>query len=254
MKIKNLHLFVLLFFILLSSGVLHAQKRSHVFSLSPDFVQVKEDLNRGMVFDGAQLHFRYTYKKYYSSAEFRYQAGLSWGMAFNLGMGATQFHFGLADLSYLKNIYKTDKHILKLGGTITDNYNFNRYPDLQSGHLFWCTEIGIDMQMQYTFCWKEHQINVCFTNSLAGLTSRPDASPDPYFYSLRFADYIKYSHSHMKFGSFNNYVHTILTAEYLPKVTKRHSISAGIDYFGLTYQPSFKRLIYFVQWNKTFTK
>jgi hypothetical protein len=253
MKRKTLNVLVCLLFAFLFVRPVYAQ-RSNVFSLSAGFLQLKEALNLGLVFNGGQLGFQYTYRKIFASGEFSYQPGLAYGIGFSRGMHATQFHLDIADLSYLHDLYKTDAHAIKLGVDFTGNYNYERYPDLQSGHLFWKTEIGLSLRLKYNYTWKGQQLSLNVSNSFMGLTSRPQPEPDPYFYSLRLADYIRYAHSHMKFGSLNRYDHTRVSLEYYFNTAKRHSIMAGIDYLGLFYAPRYQQLTYFIQWSKTFTK
>ena len=79
--------------------------------------------------------------------------------------------------------------------------------------------------------------------SLLNLTSRPQSSPETYFYSLTFSDFVSNVHSDMKFGSqgaFQHYqIHVALSG-----LGKGFGIGYQFEYMGYNEQPEYQYLIH----------
>ena len=108
--------------------------------------------------------------------------------------------------------------------------------------MFWFTSIEIGPQLVLTLPIKSKQIKITFSNSLAGLTSRPEPSTETYYYSLKLSDFITNAHSNLKFGSYNLFNHTHIRIELMNNKGKRLSFAYEFEYFGYYQNPKLSYL------------
>lgn len=237
-------LFILSVFLIFGTLKTKSQNKNQL-SISFGITQLKDKFNQGMIFTGPMLGIKYGGSWNVAKYELSYKPEVNLGVSFNRNMKAASFEITPIDLSCMKSIIKKDSHTFKSGLNISANYNYQLYPDLQNGYLFWTSELGVSICLQYSYRWAGGQLNLHVQNSLLGFTSRP-VEFDPYFYSLKFADFVCYAHQNLTFGSFNKYNHTTIQAEYT--TGSSHSFGAGIDYLSVFYGIGFKRLNYSLQW------
>jgi len=220
-------------------------------ALSTGFLQIKDDFNQGMVFDGAQINFQYQHSWKFSSVELLYKPKVALGIPFDKGIMAVNINFVPVDVSCLKPAYNSELHLIKIGLNFATNYSYQSYPDLHAGRLFWFGEIGFSPVVEYQHRWSESVIGINLQNSLFGFVSRPK-DYNPYFYSLKFADFFTNPHEDMRFGSFDKYNHTNLQIEYVPNRSEANSFAFGMEYIGAYYGMRFQSLNYYLQWKKIF--
>ncbi|MDR2084620.1 MAG: hypothetical protein LBP67_06470 [Bacteroidales bacterium] len=247
---KN-QLFKLIFIVLLFVSIKGLAQNGNEFSIASGFLQLKEEFNQGMVFDGVQFDFQYKKSWSFSKFEISYQPEVAIGVSFDRKMTAVNFDLSPVNVTFVATVFERNAHELKVGGNFATNYNYQAYPDLHSGHLFWFTEIGLSPQIEYSYKWKNQLVNVLFTNSLLGFVSRPEKN-DPYFYSLKFVDFIKFAHQDLKFGSFDKYNHTQISITYIPNISGKHSFALGADYEDVYFGVRFQKLIYYLRWKFSF--
>jgi hypothetical protein len=137
--------------------------------------------------------------------------------------------------------------MLKTGVNFAGNYNYQMYPDLHGGHLFWASEIGLSPTLNYQYQFNNSRLVCSFQNSLLGLVSHTEKN-EPYFYSFKASDFFIHPHENMKFGSFNNYDHTKLSIEFIPHIDKIHSFLYEFDYLGIWYNTKFEQLKHNLIW------
>jgi len=241
---------IILIFLIFSGTPLLSQNKNEI-NLSAGFIQIKDDFNQGMVFNGTQINFQYRHLWDLSVVELTYNPKIALGIAFNRGMIAVNINFVPVDISCLKTIYESNRHSVKAGLNFATNYSYQSYPDLQNAHLFWFGEIGFSPEIQYKYQWDGRGVKISLQNSVLGFVSR-NTSNDPYFYSLKFSDFIVRPHKHMKFGSFDKYNHTKFRIEYLPDVSKTNSFGFCLEYIEAYFNIHFQSLNYSLQWRKTF--
>jgi hypothetical protein len=116
-------------------------KQSHSIILS--FLQVKEESNIGMVFNGIQLQYIYGIAWKIGDSELTYQPGLTFGIAWSHEMTGYKIGISPVNISYEISIFQNTEHTLKAGANLAGNYYYQMYPDLHGGHLFWASEIGL---------------------------------------------------------------------------------------------------------------
>jgi len=209
---------------------------THSLTLKTEFFQIKDGFNYGLVFNGLSLAGRYSFEKSMENTVFIYSPGLSFGACFNKGVGLW-WGFVPIDIFYGYKIKKSITKPLVIGAYIATNYNWQLYPELQSGHMFWFTSIEIGPQFILTLPLKTRKIKFTFSNSLAGFTSRPEPATESYYYSLTFSDFITNAHSNLEFGSYNLFNHTNFEIELINNKKKRLSIAYEFEYFGYYKEP-----------------
>lgn len=237
--------------ILMSAGLLIFSSRTNAqdtvegksqsLTLKTEFQQIKDNFNYGLVFSGINLVGKYSLEKSFEKSTFIYSPELGLGVNYNKELG---FSLGFVplDLYYGLKVKNSIAGPLTIGGYITTDYNWQFYPDLQSGHMFWFTSIEIGPQILFTLPVKDRKIEIILSNSLAGYTSRPDPGTETYFYSLRFSDFISNVHSNLQFGSFNKFNHTNIVAKLQPSRNKRLFLAYEFEYFGYYNNPKLNYL------------
>lgn len=234
-------LFIFLFLgIALIHGKMVAQKvnqkppsKRHSISLKTEFIQLKDQFNYGLVFNGLNLGIDYSFTKSFGNGLLEYGAGLGFGANYNKGIGLS-WRLKPIDIFYgrkinAKNIYP--------GAYFASNYQWQLYPELQSGHMFWFTAIEIGPQIVVELPYKARTIKVTFSNSIAGLNSRPVPATELYYYSLQVADFFSNGHQNLKFGTYNRFNHTRLKIELVKKAHKRLGFAYIFEYFGYYQNP-----------------
>jgi len=248
--IKKILFILLVISYALLSNEAYSQSKNRI-AISTGFLQIKDDFNQGMVFDGAMINFQYQRSWNFSSVELLYKPKIALGMPFDKGIMAVNIDFAPIDISCFAPVYNSEQQSIEIGLNFATNYSYQSYPDLHAGRLFWFSEIGLSPVVKYRYRWSESIIGVNLQNSLLGFVSRP-TDYNPYFYSLKLTDFFTNPHKDMQFGSFNKYNHTNLQIEYIPNVLKTNSFALGVEYIGVYYGEHFKSLNYYLQWKKVF--
>jgi hypothetical protein len=210
-------------------------------------LQLKEKFNIGMVFNGIQIKYIYGITWRIGESELTYQPGLELGIAWSHEMTGYKVGISPANISWTIPFFKNNGHTLGTGANFAMNYNYQIYPDLHGGHLFWTSEIGLSPIINYQYKFSNSIIACSFQNSLLGFVSHTDNN-EPYFYSFKASDFFIRPHENMKFGSFNNYNHTKLSIEFIPNTEKIHSFLYEFDYFGIWYKTKFEQINHSLIW------
>jgi hypothetical protein len=220
-------------------------KQSHSIILG--FLQIKEEFNRGMVFNGIQLQYVYGITRKIGGSELTYQPGLIFGMAWSREMTGYKTGVSPVNISYEIFIFQNNGHTLKAGANLAGNYYYQMYPGLHGGHLFWASEIGLSPLLKYQYQFNNSRLVCSLQNSLLGFVSHTEKN-GPYFYSFGAGDFFIRPHEDMKFGSFNNYDHTKLSLEFIPNTEKTHSFLYAFDYLGIWYHTKYQQLDHSLVW------
>ncbi len=243
-------LLIILYVLILLSNHCFAQDKNEI-SIYAGFLQLKEELNQSIVYNGPQIGIHYQRNIFFKKWELRYKPKIALGIPFNRGMTGVNINFVPIDFSGIVPVYKNEKHNLKIGLNFEANYSYQAYPEQHSAHLFWYSEIGIAPCIEYNYQWNQQKIKVFLQNSIAGFVSRIKEIT-PYFYSFKFSDFFTQPHKDMEFASFDKYSHTNASVEYVPNISKGHSFALGIEYIDSYFDNRFQSLNYYLQWKKTF--
>ncbi len=233
---------ILLALFIFGSGELRAQhealnstqtsdwKKAHFISFKTQFFQIKDGFNYGLAHSGLNLAAGYSFEKTSEKRSFSYAADLAFGANFNKGVGLA-WHLKPVEFFYGYRVNKSESWPVILGPYFSTNYHWQLYPELQSGHMFWFTALEVGPRVILSKAHKNRTFLLRFSNSFAGLTSRPEPATESYFYSLGLGDFIENAHSDLKFG-FNDLLnHSILEIEMLPKPGKRLSLAYEFEHF-----------------------
>ena len=197
------------FFLLLALLPAQAQdfEAARSMNLSLDYQQVKESMNYGLVFSGPQL--RFTYRKGWKLAgkNIIYQGALGTGLYETRNILGLNINLKLIDVHY--NIYEFIRKISFFAGPwLKSEYNYQLYPDLQSGYSFHFTNYTFGLSLTMLYRSDACHARLQWKNSVAGLISRPPQMRDPYFFDLDFSNYAADQHNEFSAGSFGLYNNT----------------------------------------------
>jgi len=232
-----------------SQSFLYGQvKHSHELVLGN--LQIKDRYNIGLVFNGVQLEYRYGALWEINTHKIFYQPKLGFGAVFNRGITGFQAKITPINATWIIRIYEQNGHTIKAGANLTTDYSYQVYPDLNGARLFWTSEIGISPVMQYNYQWKTKRIGVYVQNSLFGFTSHTPKY-EPYWFSFTAKEWVVEPHKNLKFGSYNRYNHTTVSFEFVPNISKKHSVLYEFDYFSSFYDTKFSRINHNLIWRVT---
>ena len=239
-------LFVLLFFTMMLTPLYGQIKHSHDVVLG--FLQIKDEIALGEVYNGVQLEYRYGLHWKIKNHEIVYQPKLGYGIGFKRGLTAEQFHLSPVNLTWTMPFFERNGHTIKGGANFTMDYNYHNYTELHDDPLFWNAEIGLSPVLRYSYEWNNKRLNADLQNSLLGFNSRRQGY-DPYFWGKKWInDIIVDPHKNLKFGSLNNYDHTKVSLEFVPNISKKQSFGYEFDYLGVFYGNKFHRINHNLIW------
>jgi hypothetical protein len=235
-------LFACTSFLVLNGTVLNAQNHDreiiHKITFKPQFLQIKDEFNYGLVHNGLNLAGEYSRAVSTASRLWTYSAELGVGAVYRQGVGMN-WSLKPADLSYGFRLTRDSKAHAYLGPYALAVYKWQLYPELQSGHMFWFSSYELGPQLQISVPLEEKLLDFKFSFSLASFNSRPEAVTEQYYYSLTFADFVKNPHSNMKLGSLNQYGHIRFMAQ-LSNPGKNPALAYEFEYLSYRQAPEFK--------------
>ncbi len=212
------------------------QLKTHSISLKTQFFQFNDEFNYGLVFNGLNMVGQYTFEKESFDSYLVYSSKIAFGANFNKGVGLA-WQFTPIDIFYG---YQIKEMPLYIGPYFAANYQWQLYPELQSGHMFWFTALEVGYEASYTlpYNYKSRKFKLSFANAFAGFASRPEPSTETHFYSLTISDFFSNAHSDLEFGFNNLFNHTRFEIEMLRKPEKRLSLAYEFEYFGYFDTPT----------------
>jgi len=213
---------------------------THCLILKTQFAQFKDQFNYGLIFNGGAINLAYTFEQRKSSSILTYQGDLAFFLNSNKGLG-------VAVLIKPVDIYfgrKVKSKKLFLGPYAAAIYQWQLYPELQSGHMFWLSAWEIGPRIKFKVPYRSRSFNISFSNSLLGLSSRPLPGTESYYYSLKLSDFLQNAHQNIKFGTLNTYNHSTLQVEMHSNKYQRLSYSYEVEYFGYYQAPKISILLH----------
>lgn len=247
---KGWKLLLLLFGVFAGTGQSTVESRTHrnIVSVSIGAEQVKERFNYGLVFTGPTAEAEYRHTIDYDRLTAGYAAALRLAAPFSRGMEA----YDVALTPFRAEAMFRVAGRLRIGPVVEAAYRWQMYPELQNAHLFSEGEIGLKLAARYSTAVRRCRIDLTVENSIVGFVSHTDRN-EPYFYSLRAADFLVEPWRGLRFGSFGRYNHT--SASVLFSASKRpskHRFGVEVDFFSISGAGSFQSLNYHLKWQKTF--
>lgn len=208
---------------------------SHYAGIKVKFEQLKDQFNYGLVYSGGGIEIQYLFQRSSDKDLLQYHGSFGMGLNSNKGMGVN-ITLIPCDLFYGHKLRKDKNSTTYLGGYFLDYFNWQLYPDVQSGHLFWFSSLEIGPQVIHRVHLRSSQLSISLANSFTGFLSRPVPSTETTYYSLKLSNFIKKARSHMTPGSFESFNHTRLRFD-LQSKNNRRIFSYGFNYFGYFKNP-----------------
>lgn len=201
-----------------------------------NYRQIKEEMNYGLVFRGPGLGYAYTAQWKNPKRIISYEGRLNLAVLMTREILAPSFNVVPVRLDYL---FITDPEgKISIGPYAIMEYNYNLYPDLQSGYSFWLTHYSLGCALAGWFRVKESRIDLSAHVTAFGITSRQGQIEDPYFFDLDFGYVMKYLHQDFQFGSWNRYIESELEARWTPKDGTRLAYAYSLQILSYSKQPN----------------
>lgn len=190
----------------------NADSVRHRQHFSLELLQIKESLNFGLVFAGPLVGYGHSWEHESEQAYSLFTSQLGAGVVFSRGIVGANIHLKPAEWRYQWKISPD----FSIGTLLAAEYNYQLYPDLQSGFSYWFSHWSAGLAMGYRFQALNTGWQVRGTTSLLGFTSRPTPNRDPYFFDLGFVEAVRYLHQNIQFGSLNRFNRTSLELRWQP--------------------------------------
>jgi len=242
MKFKNLSISILL---LIAMGAMtQAQNRelNHWVSFKTQYLQIKDAYNYGLTHRGLNLAGAYSLTATSDRSIFSYDAEIGFGANYNQGLGLS-WSFKPFDLFYGFRLNNNPDLVLTLGPYLSGYYKWQLYPELQSGHMLWFSSYEIGPEIWASIPLESRLLSISIASSLFSLNSRPQDSPETYFYSLTLNDFVSNVHSDMNLGSLNAFQHFDVQVA-LSGQNKRFRIGYEFEYLGYSNDPKYQYIIH----------
>ena len=233
--------FTIIIVLILSADIANSQmEKSHFHAISLNFLQIKEELNYGMVFHGPGLGYAYAAQWQNDKNRIQYEGRITLSTPLTRGIIAASFNIVPVRMDYL---FKSgSEKAFSIGPYFTMEYNYELYPDLQSGYSYWFTHFSLGGVLSYSFDVKQHQFDLLFHTTLLGFTSRNPVYDDPYFFDLGLGYVLGYLHQDFQFGSLNHYNQSELEIRWKPKNMSRLAFEYAFQYYGYFDEPKLTML------------
>ena len=229
--------FTIIIVLIFSAGIANSQmEKSHFHAISLNFLQIKEELNYGLVFQGPGLGYAYSAQWQNDKNRLQYEGRFNFSTPFTRGIIAASFNIVPVRMDYLFKM--GSETAFSIGPYFTMEYNFEMYTDLQNGYSFWFTHFSLGGALNYSFDINQHQFDLLFHTTLLGITSRNPVHDDPYFFDLGLGYVLGYLHQDFQFGSLNRYNQSELEIRWEPKNMSRLAFEYAFQYYGYFDEPT----------------
>ena len=244
MKLRDISIAILFLFAV--EGMTQEQTRDlrHRVSFRPQYVSIKDAYNYGLAHHGLNLAGAYSLTSASDESVFSYETEIGFGANYNQGLGLA-WTFKPFDFFYGFRLNNNPDLTLVLGPYLSGNYRWHLYPELQSGHMLWFSSYEIVPELWASIPLEHRLLTVSVASSLFALNSRPQTSPETYFYSLTFNDFVSNVHSDMKAGGLGVYQHLHIQLAFSNK-DDRFRIGYGFEYQGYSEFPEYRYITHSV--------
>lgn len=208
------------------------------FTLSPRFVQVKDQFNYGLVHRGINLGGIYSLRASLPNMDLLYRAEVGMGLDWNHGIGLLLSLKPLDGYAgFILNAGPGKRFLL--GPYVAGYYMWQLYPELQSGQMFWFSSYEAGPRFEAELPVRKNTLLLTGSAALAGIQSRPEYQTESYYYSSTTMDFITKPHEGMTVGFPVRFNHVEIGLE-LVRPGKRFSLGYAFKYLGFRDEPSFQ--------------
>lgn len=231
--------------LLLIPFIAEAQLEKRAYSrLETGFIQFKESLNFGMVFNGPSVKYWRNWQ--HSDAIHKVSIETGGGLAIVTTKGIPGITASIQPLR-ADYLFIDNETGWKTGPIFTSDLDYQLYPDLQSGFSYWYTRYSLGFAIEKEFSLKGQQLLVTFNNSLFGLISRPPAERNPHYYDLGVGHALRYQHQDLKFKTIGDYNDGDLMIQWQIPGKNRIMIAYHLNYAIYSESPETKILSHNIQ-------
>jgi hypothetical protein len=191
--------------------------------------QINEGSNFGLVFTGPVINYGMTWniKNDKRMITYGFESGV--GILFSKNIPALGIYLKPAEIAYMLR-FPGSISSLYIGPSLKFEYNYNLYPQLQSGFDYWFTNFSFGLKAQYDFRYRSSSFHIAANSSLAGFISRQPVNRDPYFFDLGLKYAIRNLHQDLSVGSLNKFNTTNLEVLWKPVPDSRLLIGYSFRY------------------------
>lgn len=204
------------------------------------FSQIKESANFGLVFKGCEAGVGMNREFYSEQGLLTYSNELTVNILFSHEIPGICFYLKPVDLAYRFKLPLADNFYF--GPSLKLEYNYQLFPDLQSGFDYWFSNINAGAGICYNTKINHSEFQFLLNTSLAGFTSRQLVVRNPYFYDLGFTHAIKHLHQQASFGWINTFNVTDFEIKWKPSPTKKISYGYRFSYSAYFAEPEFTKI------------
>ena len=244
MKLRGLSITLLLLMAMIGMAQEPPRDLRHWVSFKTQYVSIKDGYNYGLAHNGLNLAGTYSLTSASENNVFSYETEIAFGANYKQGVGLA-WTFKPFDFFYGFRLNNNPDLTLILGPYLSGNYRWHLYPELQSGHMLWFSAYEIGPELWASVPLEQRLLTISVASSLFALNSRPQTSPESYFYSLTFNDFVSNVHSNMKAGSIDVYQHFQIQLA-LSNINRRFRIGYGFEYQGYSRDPKYQYLTHSV--------
>ena len=244
MKIRGISITLLILAAVTGMAQEPTRELSHRVSFKSQYVSIKDGYNYGLAHNGLNLAGTYSLTSASENNVFSYETEIAFGANYKQGVGLA-WTFKPFDFFYGFRLNNNPDLTLILGPYLSGSYRWHLYPELQSGHMLWFSSYETGAELRASVPLEQRLFTISVASSLFALNSRPQTSPESYFYSLTFNDFVSNVHSHMKAGSIDIYQHFQIKLA-LSNINRRFRIGYGFEYQGYSRTPKYQYLTHSV--------
>lgn len=223
-----------------SDNIYSQQKKSKDNSIAAGYLQIKEGMNSGLIFKGPGLIYDFNSKRENEKRIIAYSFRFGFTYLETKEIAAANLNIIPLNFAWLFKSY--DKSDFSIGPQLIAEYNYEIYPDLQSGYSFWFTHFSLGVSTLYKFNVRNNLFQLSFESTLLGFTSRQEVYDDPYFFDLSAKYVIQSVNSDLKFGSLNSYNRSEFQFRWQAKPESRVAFAYNLQYHGYYKEPKLTML------------
>lgn len=192
-------------------------------------------MNHGLIFKGPGIVYDFSASWENSNRIIDYTSRFGFSYLEDKKIGGGNINFIPIKLTYLFKPSEVAKFVI--GPQFLAEYNYELYPDFQSGYSFWFTHFSLGASSRYRFNLNRHLFRLSLESTIAGFTSRTAEYDNPYFFDLSFRYAVQYLHQDIGFGSLNKYNHSEFEIRWQPKAESKIAVAYNIQYYGYYEEP-----------------
>lgn len=210
--------------------------KTHEHAVMLNFLQIKEEMNYGLVFRGPGLGYTYSASWENSRRIIDVEPRVDLTVPFAKGIIAASFNLVPVMFDYLFKMGKAGR--IRVGPYAIAEYNYELYPDLQSGYSFWYTNFSLGGVATGYFNLNKNRFDISLHTTLCGFTSRQPVYDDPYYFNLSLGDIVRFVHQDLQFGSFGTYNNSEIELRWTHDRQSRLAYGYCIRFYGYFNEPS----------------